>query len=153
MFDKILLKLILQPYWRLTRGQTLGVQGIIVRGGKEVLLVRHSYVRGWHFPGGGVERNENLEHALKRELLEETGIAIGHTPRLHSVFSNFQRSKGDHIAVYIVDDWQQIKEPSSRLEILDRKFFSIDSPPPGLIAGARRRLAEVFEKHPISAEW
>lgn len=146
-------KLILQPYWRLTRSQTLGVQAVIIRDGNEILLVRHSYVSGWHLPGGGVERNEALPVALARELFEETGIEICGQPRLHSIFSNFERSKGDHIAVYIVDDWRHAQEPKSRLEIIDRRFFALACLPRNLIAGARRRLAEVFYDVPISQEW
>jgi 8-oxo-dGTP pyrophosphatase MutT (NUDIX family) len=30
----------------------------------------------WHIPGGGVEENENIIEALKREIKEETGIDI-----------------------------------------------------------------------------
>jgi ADP-ribose pyrophosphatase YjhB (NUDIX family) len=146
-------KFILQPYWRLTRSQTLGVQAIIIRDKGEVLLVRHSYVRGWHLPGGGVERNEALRAALARELLEETGIEICGSPKLHSIFSNFARSKGDHIAVYIIHDWRQTGEPKTGLEIIGRRFFALTSLPENLIAGARRRLAEVFDKVPISDEW
>src|ERR1700716_1482893 len=102
MLDRLLGRLVLQPYWRLTRSQTLGVQGVVIQGENKILLVRHSYIRGWHFPGGGVERHENLEQALRRELSEETGIEIRGTPRLHGIFSNFDRSKGDHIAVFVV---------------------------------------------------
>jgi hypothetical protein len=106
VFDKILIRTILQPYWRLIRSQTLGVQCIVIQDRREILLVRHSYVRGWHLPGGGVERHENLEQALERELLEEAGLGIRGTPKLHGIFSNFERFKGDHIAVYIVNDWE-----------------------------------------------
>jgi ADP-ribose pyrophosphatase YjhB (NUDIX family) len=150
--DRILLNLLLKPYWRLTRSQTLGVQAIVVQHGTHVLLVRHRYVRGWHLPGGGVERHETLERALRRELHEEVGLEITTKPRLHGIFSNFQRSKGDHIAVYVVEDWQQFKVPLS-LEILEQKFFAVDSLPSGLIEGARRRLDEVFKQRPTSDEW
>ena len=59
-------RIVMQPYWRLIRGQTLGVQGIVIRSGTEVLLVRQSYAPGWQFPGGGVDRSEHLADALER---------------------------------------------------------------------------------------
>jgi ADP-ribose pyrophosphatase YjhB (NUDIX family) len=146
-------RIVMQPYWRLIRGQTLGVQGIVIRSGTEVLLVRQSYAPGWQFPGGGVERSEHLVDALERELLEETGIAIHSAPRLHGIFSNIREFKGDRIVVYIVENWRQITEPRSKLEILEQRFFSINSLPSDLTDGARRRIAEVFESCAISAEW
>ena len=150
MFD---LDKILVPYWRLTCGQTLGVQGIVIQDEREILLVRHSYLRGWHLPGGGVERHENLEQALARELLEEAGLAIKGKPKLHGIFSNFEWSKGDHIVVYIVNDWERMHAGTSKLEILEQRFFEVNSLPAGLIEGARRRLDEVFHNQPISKEW
>jgi ADP-ribose pyrophosphatase YjhB (NUDIX family) len=146
-------RIVMQPYWRLIRGQTLGVQGIVIRSGTEVLLVRQSYAPGWQFPGGGVERSEHLVDALERELLEETGVAIHGAPRLHGIFSNIREFKGDRIVVYIVEHWRQITEPRSKLEILEERFFSINSLPSDLTDGARRRIAEVFESCAISAEW
>jgi ADP-ribose pyrophosphatase YjhB (NUDIX family) len=144
---------ILVPYYRITRGQTLGVQGIVIQSGSEILLVRHSYLRGWHLPGGGVDRHEKLEQALARELLEETGLAISGKPKLHGIFSNFEWANGDHIVVYIVNDWERKHSGTSRLEILEQTFFEVNSLPSGLIEGARRRLAEVFHNQPIGDEW
>lgn len=34
------------------------------------------YIDCWHIPGGKIEKNENNIDALKREILEETGIDI-----------------------------------------------------------------------------
>ncbi len=34
------------------------------------------YIDCWHIPGGGMEEGENHETALRREMLEETGIDV-----------------------------------------------------------------------------
>ena len=67
---------ILHPFWRLTRGTTMGAQAVVIDDKSRILLVRHGYRPGWHFPGGGVEWHEALSDALRRELFEETGIEI-----------------------------------------------------------------------------
>jgi 8-oxo-dGTP diphosphatase len=53
------------------------VTGIIRREGK--LLLIHRFKEGreyWVFPGGGVEEGESREQALRREMLEETGLEL-----------------------------------------------------------------------------
>ncbi|MCG7344828.1 NUDIX hydrolase [Sporosarcina sp. ACRSL] len=42
---------------------------------KRILLKKDPY-RGWELPGGIVEENENIKHAVVREVKEETGINI-----------------------------------------------------------------------------
>jgi hypothetical protein len=86
-------------------------------------------------------------------LLEEAGLRIKGKPKLHGIFANFQRFGGDHIAVYIVNDWERVGDRSSKFEILEQRFFGVDSLPAGLIEGANRRVAEVFHDRPISSEW
>jgi 8-oxo-dGTP diphosphatase len=55
-----------------------GVGAVIVAGDK-VLLIRRAQepLKGeWSLPGGAVELGETLEEAVRREVLEETGLAI-----------------------------------------------------------------------------
>lgn len=52
------------------------VYGIIIDQEEVVLLENKSNGKFW-FPGGGVELCEKLEEALKREVIEETGLDIG----------------------------------------------------------------------------
>ena len=39
-----------------------------------LLLKRKLHWKGWEFPKGGIEKNESLLKAIKRELKEETGL-------------------------------------------------------------------------------
>ena len=46
------------------KGLTLGVRAQVYDAAGRVLLIRHSYLPGWHFPGGGVEFGETAPEAM-----------------------------------------------------------------------------------------
>ena len=49
----------------------------LMRRGEEVLLARlspHIAFKGWTLPGGGVDHGEHPRDALRREILEESGL-------------------------------------------------------------------------------
>ena len=96
----------LHAYWRFARAMTLGVRALIIDEEGRIFLVKHSYVSGWHLPGGGVEAGETLGEALARELREEGNIEITAPPRLHGLFFNTQTSRRDHVAAYVVRDFR-----------------------------------------------
>lgn len=132
---------------------TLGVQGALIDQDSRVLLVRHRYRPGWHFPGGGVERDETIAHALERELREEVGVRALEAPRLFGVYSHFETYPGDHIVLFIVDRWQQERVWKPNLEIAEQRLFAIGLLPEALAPGTARRLKEILEKMPQASAW
>ncbi|OGI18240.1 MAG: hypothetical protein A3J06_02315 [Candidatus Moranbacteria bacterium RIFCSPLOWO2_02_FULL_48_19] len=58
----------------------LTVKGIVERDGKILVLKRSAlddHLPGvWETPGGGVDKEESPQEALKREILEETGLVV-----------------------------------------------------------------------------
>ncbi|MBN2446449.1 MAG: NUDIX domain-containing protein [Phycisphaerae bacterium] len=53
-----------------------GVRAIVVNDAGEILLQRRTDVPVWCLPGGAVELEETAVEALKREVLEETGLTV-----------------------------------------------------------------------------
>jgi 8-oxo-dGTP pyrophosphatase MutT (NUDIX family) len=144
---------VLHFYWRFSRGLTLGVRAVVVDGQGRVFLVRHSYVPGWHLPGGGVEPGETLMTALARELAEEGNIGLAETPLLHGVFYNSRASRRDHVAVFIVRAFHQDAPPQPNHEVVEHGFFHPDRLPSEATPATRRRIAEVFHGAPIAERW
>lgn len=147
------LRRVLHIYWRFQRGLTVGVRAVVVNDSGQVFLVKHSYVSGWHLPGGGVETGETVHEALARELLEEGGITPLAPPALHGVFFNASASKRDHVAVFVVRDFRQEGGPRHPREIVDHGFFAPDALPEDTTRGTRARLAEVLRGALKTERW
>jgi len=143
----------LHTYWRFSRGLTVGVRGIVLDDSNRVFLIRHTYVPGWHLPGGGVETGETALEALRRELREEASIAFDETPRLHGVFFNAKASRRDHVVVYVVTRFTVLGQRQPDWEIAEAGFFPLDELPEGTTAATRRRLAEVRDGAAVSTDW
>ncbi len=90
------------------------VRALVVRADDAVLLVHFHFASGaqvWALPGGGIERGETDEEAIRRELAEEVGVhrfQLGPVvwTRTH-VFELSPEFDGQHERVFLV----RIDEP------------------------------------------
>src|SRR5438270_4166660 len=123
------LRHVFHTYWRFARGMTLGVRGVVLDADNRVFLVKHSYVAGWHLPGGGVEVGETFMEALRRELVEEGRIELAGEPVLHGLFFNGHVSRRDHVAVYVVRRFTQDRLPEANHEIVECGFYAAGALP------------------------
>src|SRR5450755_3160984 len=144
---------LLHVYWRFARGATLGARAMVIDGAGRVFLVEHSYVAGWHLPGGGVEVGETFRDALGRELAEEGRIELVGEPVLHGLFLNSHVSRRDHVAVYVVRHFSQDRPPEANREIVACGFFDAAALPAETTEGTRLRISEVLESRPPAATW
>lgn len=148
-----LLRKVFHFYWRFARGMTLGVRAVVLDGENRVFLVKHSYVSGWHLPGGGVETGETFLESLRRELIEEGRIEMTGEPHLHGLFFNRRVSPRDHVAVYVIRDYRQDRLPEPNREIVACGFFTAADLPEGTTRGTQARIAEVLDGAPLAQDW
>ncbi len=131
---------------------TIGVRVIVRDDQGRVLLVRHTYSLGWHFPGGGVNKRETAIDAAAREVREETQIELIEPPTLVGVYLSLVQIKSDHILFYQAHGWRRVDEKPPNMEIAEARFFATNEMPPETTGGTMRRLAEI-NGTPQSAMW
>lgn len=148
-----LLRRVFHLFWQFQRGMTLGVRAMIVDATGRIFLVKHSYVHGWHFPGGGVEVGETIFDALAREVAEEANIELTDQPALHGVYLHARVSLRDHVALFVVRGFRQTSAPQPNREIIDHGFFSPEALPEETTRGTRQRIAEVLHGAAVSPLW
>ena len=133
---------LLHVYFAVSRGMTLGVRAACFDEAGRIFLVRHTYVPGWHMPGGGVERGETAIEALVKEMREEGNLEAVDAPALFHVYFNARISRRDHVLLYRVTVRQTAERPADR-EIAEAGFFDLDRLPDGATQATLRRIAEL----------
>ena len=146
------LRPLFHSYARLTNGKTIGVRGLAMDGEGRVLLIEHTYIEGWYMPGGGIERGEDAETALKREMLEEAGVEVIGRPTLLSVHDNGRHFPEDHVLIYRVNQWRAV-EPTQKGEIHARGFFHPSALPADTTPATRNRIREALEGVEADVRW
>lgn len=135
---------------------TLGVRFLLHDEAGRVLLVKHTYTPGWHFPGGGVDPGETARDAAVREVHEETGVEVAAPCELFGLYFNEALAKRDHVAVFWVRDHPKVdatRLSPQAMEIADVCLAPLSNLPDDLTGPTRRRLQEAFEGAPVTDRW
>jgi 8-oxo-dGTP pyrophosphatase MutT (NUDIX family) len=148
-----LIRRTLHLVWRFSRGLTLGVRGMAIDAEGRIFLIKHSYVPGWHLPGGGVEAGESMLEALTREMQEEGNIEIGPAPEFFALYFNPKDSDRDHVGLYVIRDFVQPSPPRPNAEIIAHGFFARDALPADTTPATRVRIAEVLDGVKVREKW
>ena len=142
---------LMHVYWRFSRPLSGGVRGMVIED-DAILLVRHTYVGGWHMPGGGVEIGETFEGALEKELREEAAVRLTARAELFGLYLNRAMNRRDHVALYVCHGHERGEFRPNR-EIAEARFHPLDALPGGTTEATRRRIAEVREGRAPDIHW
>jgi ADP-ribose pyrophosphatase len=107
----------------------VAVGAVVFRDGA-VLLVKRAHMPGkglWAIPGGRVEAGEGLADAVRREVLEETGIVIDPGEPIYA-FDYIEREQDGSLRFHyvIVDLWAAYVsgEPTGGDDALEARFMT-----------------------------
>lgn len=124
--------------WLVFKPVSVGVRVLMVKNG-QVVLVKHVYEPYWYIPGGAVERGETLETAARREAREETGANLKDL-ELFGIYTNQERGKSDHIAVFLSRSFELTCEGDDEIE--NCELFPLDILPEKISLGSANRIQE-----------
>ena len=111
---------------------SVGVGAVVFRGDTALVIKRGNppFMGCWSIPGGGLQYGERLEDAVRREVLEETGISI----RIGGLIGVFEVTPGDDADpafdrhVIMIDYWAEWErgEPVAGDDAAAAEFVAVD---------------------------
>jgi 8-oxo-dGTP pyrophosphatase MutT (NUDIX family) len=141
----------LRLYWFFRRPTTAGTRAIALTPEGKVILIRHSYIPGWHLPGGGKGRHEEASAAVLRELREEIGLISHDGLATMAEYEHVIDFKHDRVSLFVVRNVAYAPHPT--LEIVDVGEFELDDLPTDASLPTVRRLAEFQGKAAVQDGW
>ncbi len=147
------LRSVLHVWFRFSRPMTLGARVLVLDSEGRVLLVKHTYTRGWLLPGGGVEAGETMAQSAEREVHEEGNVEIVGEPEFFGLYFNHRASRRDHVGLFVARDVRVLGPRPPDREIAAAQFFPLDALPGDTSESTLARIAEVFQGAPRSPYW
>lgn len=133
-------------------GKTVGARALVLQN-NQVLLLKHTYGRGWYTVGGTVEGGESPMHCLIRELKEEVGIELQKNPTLIGVYYNNSHRRHDYVVLYLVKDFTMREVFCA--EVAEKRWFPLEikALPEDISPGTLRRVEEYLGLRAPSEYW
>ncbi|MGP4040149.1 NUDIX hydrolase [Gracilibacillus sp. D59] len=107
--------------------------GCVVNEEGHILLQKRHDKQMWGFPGGALELGESIEEAVKREILEETGLVV-ELKKLIGIYSKYFDSYPNGDKAQTIVHFFELEVVGGELstfdeETLELKFFDPNEPP------------------------
>lgn len=120
---------------------TVSVGAVVTNEKGQVLLLDHVFRpgSGWGIPGGFIEHGEQIDEAIKRELLEETGLELKNVKIYHT------KTRGRHIEFLVRATGKGTAEVKS-IEIKQLDWFDLDKLPEKMSKVQKEIIREVLSK-------
>ena len=128
--------------WFVTRPKVRGVLAVPLTPKGEVVLVRLTYARGWHLPGGGIKSGEPPEAAALRELREEIGLQSHGEMREVAIFEHRPDRRRGTSHLFLVRDVRYM--PRRSIEVDEVAAFDPTRLPDGVTQLTREKIAEAI---------
>jgi 8-oxo-dGTP diphosphatase len=120
----------------------VSVWAIIFEGGR-VLLAHRRDIDWWNLPGGGMEAGETVEQALRREVLEETGLEV-EIERVTGIYSKPQKNE----VALAIRCHVKAGQPQATTEMRECRYFSPDDLPFNTLPKHRQRIFDALLNRP-----
>ena len=105
--------------------QRKAVRGVILQENKLLMLYSNKY-GDYAFPGGGMEKGESREEALKREIREECGVKISSDIELMGQIIEYNTAPVKGYEIFKMTSYYYITEIEEELGSLDLEDYELE---------------------------
>ena len=133
-----------RAFWFVTRPDVRGVLAVPVTPDGRIVLVRLTYDKGWHLPGGGLKRGEDPQAAILRELSEEIGLTAHGEVLCLGEFQHRPDRRRGRTTLFLVKDVRYDFRRS--IEIEELGAFAPDALPPGTTKLSAKKIAQALQR-------